>query len=95
VKSFNDTEMCDLEIERRIPPRRNESRLHQADLQQIDWDWILRVLTIVRGRAQSGTPLHVRRGSLPPTADVKYTARAAVDTMLNDIFATAVVDEPE
>jgi hypothetical protein len=68
----------------------------QADLQQIDWRWILRVLRIVRDRAQSGTPLHVTRPAwLQPEADVKALLRGGVVGLVDEIFVTAVVDEPE
>jgi hypothetical protein len=76
------------------PPSIDAPRLHQADLQQIDWGWILRVLTIVRDRAQSGTPLHVTR--CPWLAgDPREQMRNGAVRMIDEIFATAVVDEPE
>jgi hypothetical protein len=51
---------------------------------------------MTRDRAQTGTPLHVTRPAwLRPEADVKALLRDGVVGMVNEIFATAVVDEPE
>jgi hypothetical protein len=66
------------------------------DLMQTDWQWILRVLTMTRDRAQSGTPLHITRPAwLQPQADTVAIMREGVIGMVRQIFATAVVDEPE
>jgi hypothetical protein len=63
---------------------------------QTDWQWILKVLTMTRDRVQSGTPLHITRPSwLQPEADTVALMREGVIGIVRQIFATAVVDEPE
>jgi hypothetical protein len=66
------------------------------NLMRADWQWILRALTMTRDRARSGTPLHITRPAwLQPQADTVALMRDGVKAMINDIFATAVVDEPD
>jgi hypothetical protein len=61
---------------------------------QTDWDWILKVLTMTRDRAQSGTPLHVTRYPSLSGDPIEQMRNGAI-RMIYEIFATAVVDEPE
>lgn len=69
---------------------------HQEVLQASDFNNLLCTLRIVQDRALAGTPLHVRRPEwYPKAADPIAAMRASVAKMLEDIFATAVTDEPE
>jgi hypothetical protein len=68
----------------------------QQQTMQRDWDWVLKVLRMTRDRAQSGTPLHVTRPVwLHRENDVRALLCGGVIGMVKEIFATAVVDEPE
>lgn len=61
-----------------------------------DWSWILKTLRMCEDRALTGTPLHLRRPPwLSPQADVKMLSRNSIMRAIDNVFSTAVVDEPE
>ena len=68
----------------------------QAETMASDWEWIKKTLIMCSDRAVMGDPLRLTRpDSVPAHWDLVDLFRRNAHRMIDDIFSTAIVVEPE
>ena len=68
----------------------------QAETMASDWEWIRKTLIMCADRAVMGNPLQLERPrTIPAHWDVVDLQRRNAHRLIDDIFSTAVVVDPE